>query len=527
MEDCPKDDLTLERKRAEVALSASEARYRRLFETAQDGILILDAHSGLITDVNPFLISLLDYPREEFIGKTLWDIGPFKHIEASKAAFRELQDKEYIRYDDLPLEAKSGRRVNVEFVSNVYGVNGKSVIQCNIRDITARKHAEQVDEKLRQSQKMEAIGQLAGGVAHDFNNLLGVILGYCELLEARLVPDDSNRNMVVQIHNAGTRAAVLTRQLLAFSRRQVLRLLVLDLNRVVSGMETMLRRLIGEHIEIVTSLLPDLGCIKADPSQIEQILMNLAVNARDAMPSGGTITIETANVELDNSHQRQPSEVKPGSYVMLSTSDTGVGMDSETRAHIFEPFFTTKQRGKGTGLGLSTVYGIVKQSAGYIYAYSEPGTGTTFKVYLPRVEGKAEILKPEETRSIYRGRETILLVEDNAPLREMAREMLKGFGYAVLDSGLPFDAIRIAQGHEGPIALLITDVVMPEVNGHVLAEKLTAVRPEMKVLYTSGYTDNACVERGELEAGCPLLEKPFTGDDLAKRVREILDSPMS
>ena len=521
-----KDDPAWERNQAEKALGASEARYRRLFETAQDGILILDGRSGLITDVNPFLVNLLDYSREEFIGKTLWDIGPFRNIEASKAAFQELQDKEYIRYENLPLEARGGRRVNVEFVSNVYAVNDNRVIQCNIRDITARKHAEkQVGERVQQSQRMEAVGQLAGGLAHDFNNLLGVILGYCELLEQRLTPDGSNRRMVEQIHSAGTRAASLTRQLLAFSRRQVLRPLVLDLNRLVSGMETMLRRLIGENIEIATRLLPDLRCVKADPSQIEQILMNLVVNARDAMPSGGAITIETANVELDWS--REQPEVKPGSYVMLAVRDTGVGMNSETQARIFEPFFTTKQPDKGTGLGLSTVYGIVKQSAGYIYAYSEPNRGTTFKVYLPYVEGEPELPKREETLSIRGGRETILLVEDDALLRELTREMLEGFGYAVLDSGHPHEAIRTAEHHQGPIALLITDVMMPDINGRVLAEKLTTARPEMKVLYTSGYTGDVCVEQGELEPGCPLLDKPFTRDALAKRIRALLDSPRS
>src|SRR6202165_2741381 len=343
-----KENPPYDLKQAATDLGASEARYRRLFETAQDGILILDGQSGLIIDVNPFLVNLLDYSREEFIGKTLWDIGPFRNIEASKAAFQKLQEKEYIRYENLPLEAKGGRRVNVEFVSNVYGVNGTRVIQCNIRDITARKHAEkQVGERVQQSQRMEAVGQLAGGLAHDFNNLLGVILGYCELLEQRLTPDGSNRRMVEQIHRAGTRAATLTRPLLVLSRRQVLCPLVLDLNRLVSGMETMLRRLIGENIEIATKLLPDLRCVKADPSQIEQILMNLVVNARDAMPSGGTITVETANVELDGS--REPPEVKPGSYVMLSVSDTGVGMSGEIQARIFEPFFTTKSPDKGTG----------------------------------------------------------------------------------------------------------------------------------------------------------------------------------
>ena len=521
-----KDDPASEHKQAEEALGASQARYRRLFETAQDGILILDGHSGLIIDVNPFLVNLLDYSREEFIGKTLWDIGPFRNIEASKAAFQKLQEKEYIRYENLPLEAKGGRRVNVEFVSNVYGVNGTRVIQCNIRDITARKHAEkQVGEQVQQSQRMEAVGQLAGGLAHDFNNLLGVILGYCELLEHRLTPDGSNRRMVEQIHSAGTRAASLTRQLLAFSRRQVLRPLVLDLNRLVSGMETTLRRLIGENIEIATRLIPDLRCVKADPSQIEQILMNLVVNARDAMPGGGTITIETANVELDGSLEYP--EVIPGSYVMLAVTDTGVGMNSETQARIFEPFFTTKQPDKGTGLGLSTVYGIVKQSAGYIYAYSEPNRGATFKVYLPYVEGEPELPKREETLSIRGGRETILLVEDDALLRELTREILEGFGYAVLDSGHPQEAIRTAERHQGPIALLITDVMMPDINGRVLAETLTAVRPEMRVLYTSGYTGDVCVEKGELEPGCPLLDKPFTRTALAKRIRALLDSPES
>jgi two-component system cell cycle sensor histidine kinase/response regulator CckA len=527
MADPPKADPVPQPHEAEDALRASEARYRRLFESAQDGILILDAHSGLITDVNPFLVNLLEYPREEFIGRTLWDIGPFRHVEASKSAFQELRDKEYIRYENLPLETRSGRRVNVEVVSNVYGENGKSVIQCNIRDITARKRAEQAGEQLRQSQKMEAVGQLAGGIAHDFNNLLGVMIGYCELLELQLVPADSKRRMVEQVHKAGTLAAFLTRQLLAFSRRQILRPLVLDLNGLVTEMETMLRRLIGENIEITTSLPPDLGRVKADPIQIEQILMNLAVNARDAMPDGGSFTIETTNVEIDDTQARQHSEIAPGSYVMMAISDTGVGMDSETQAHIFEPFFTTKDLGKGTGLGLSTVYGIVKQSAGYIYVHSEQGRGTTFKLYLPRVDAEVEIFKGEKALSIQGRGETILLVEDNEPLREMAREMLEGLGYAVLDSGHPVEAIRTAERHGGPIPLLITDVMMPGMNGRVLAETLTAVRPEMKVLYTTGYTDDACIERGALEAGCPLLEKPYTRDALAKKVRELLDSPMS
>jgi CheY-like chemotaxis protein len=273
-------------------------------------------------------------------------------------------------------------------------------------------------------------------------------------------------------------------------------------------------------------LFPNLGLVKADPTQIEQILMNLAVNARDAMPSGGTITIETANVEVDDSHPHEHGEVKPGSYVMLSVIDTGVGMDSETQAHLFEPFFTTKQPGKGTGLGLSTVYGIVKQTGGYVRTYSEPGRGTTLRIYLPRVRGEEVIPSQTETPVIRGGSETILLVEDNASLRQLARKMLEGFGYAVLDSGRPSEALRVAERHKGPIALLVTDVVMPEVDGRVLAKTLARTRPDMKVLFTSGYSNHATVERVELEAGCPLLEKPFARDTLAKRVRDLLDSPM-
>ncbi|HEV2960260.1 MAG TPA: PAS domain S-box protein, partial [Candidatus Angelobacter sp.] len=323
---------------SQEALRDSEARYRRLFETAQDGILILDAITGLITDVNPFLVKLLDYSREEFLGKALWDIGLFKDIEASKTAFQELQAKQYVRYEDLPLKTRGGRSVNVEFVSNVYRVNGKKVIQCNVRDITRRKYAEQSEQQMRQTQKMEALGQLAGGVAHDFNNLLGVILGYCEILEKRLDLDEPTRNMIAKIHSAGTCAKDLTRHLLAFGRRQVLLPVFLDLNTTVNQIETMLSRLIGDDVQLVSMLGGGLGTIRADPSQVEQVLMNLAVNARDAMPEGGKITIETANVEIDEIHTRQHPSIKPGPYVVLTVSDTGIGMDKETQSHIFEPF---------------------------------------------------------------------------------------------------------------------------------------------------------------------------------------------
>lgn len=433
------------RTRSGEARRDSEARYRRLFETAQDGILILDATTGLITDVNPFLMKLLDYSRKEFLGKALWDIGLFKDIEASKAAFRELQEKQYVRYEDLPLKTRGGRSINVEFVSNVYGVNGKKVIQCNVRDITPRKYAERSEEQLRQAQKMEAVGQLAGGIAHDFNNLLGVILGYCEILEEQLDLSEPTRRMIVEIHNAGTSAKDLTRHLLAFSRRQVLQPVFLDLNGTVNRIDTMLSRLIGDDVKLVSVLGRDLGTVKADSSQVEQVLMNLAVNARDAMPQGGKITIETANVEIDETSAQQHPSTKAGSYVMLTVSDTGIGMDKKTQFRVFEPFFSTKGAGKGIGLGLSTVFGIVKQSAGTICVYSEPGHGTTFKIYFPRCQEAPVFVRQEKARPPRGGSETILLVEDAAPLRGLTRRLLEDCGYTVLDSGDPAEAIRIAE----------------------------------------------------------------------------------
>jgi PAS domain S-box-containing protein len=487
----------------------------------------------LITDVNPFLIKLLNYSHEEFLGKALWEIGLFKDIEASKEAFRELKARRYVRYADLPLKTKDGRSVNVEFVSSVYGVNGTKVIQCNVRDITKRKYAERSEKQLGQAQKMEAVGQLAGGVAHDFTNLLGVILGYCEILEERLGVAEPTREMIVEarkmiveIHKAGTSAKDLTRHLLAFSRRQVLQPVFLDLNATVNRLNTMLSRLIGDDIEVVSVLRSDLGTIKADPTQLEQVLMNLAVNARDAMPQGGKITIETANVEIDETYVQQHPSAKPGPYVMLSVSDTGVGIDKEIQSRIFEPFFSTKDIGKGTGLGLSTVFGIVKQSGGSIGVYSELGHGTTFKIYFPRYEEAPMVIRKEEAKPLRGGSETILLVDDAAPLRGLTRRLLEDCGYTVLDSGDPAEALRIAGQHKGPLPLLITDVMMPGFSGPVLAERLVATRPETRVLYSSGYADDAVLKHGMLGPDSAFLEKPFTRDDLVRKVRELLDSPV-
>jgi hypothetical protein len=504
----------------------SEARYRRLFETAQDGILILDANSGLITDANPFLTGLLDYSHDELLGKELWFIGLFKDIEASKGTIKDLQANGYVRYDDLPLKTRSGQAVSVEFVSNVYEVGSKKVIQCNIRDITARKNATRSEQRVVQAQKMEAIGEVAGGMAHDFNNLLGVILGYCELLEKQRDLSESARTMIEEIHSAGSSARKLTQGLLAFSRRQVLQAVFLDLNGAVERMAGMLGRLIGEDVQLKTVLGKELGTIKADPSQLEQVLMNLSINARDAMPDGGKVVIETSNVDIDDAYCVQHPSARPGPYVMLSVSDTGTGMDAATQSRIFEPFFSTKAPGKGTGLGLSTVFGIVKQSSGILSVYSEPSAGTTFRIHFPRWEETPAVLPRKTASAIRGGTETILLVDDSSPLRVLTRLLLEQCGYTVIDSGDPSDALRLAEQYHGLLPLLITDIVMPGFSGPVLARKLSEVRPETRVLYTSGYAADQIASHHVQGQDYAFLEKPFTLDQLARKVRDLLDSPV-
>jgi len=377
------------------------------------------------------------------------------------------------------------------------------------------------EEQLRQAQKMEAVGQLAGGIAHDFNNLLTAINGYADITLRRLPEIDPLRQNVGEIRKAGLRAASLTRQLLAFSRKQVLQAKILDLNEVVQDIDKMLRRLIGEDIDLVTLPLPELGKVKADPGQIEQILLNLVVNARDAMPRGGKITIETDNAYLDGIYAARHLSVQPGNYVRLSVSDTGVGMDEKIRSQIFEPFFTTKGPGKGTGLGLSTVYGIVKQSGGSIWVYSEPGQGTTFKIYLPRVDEVTELDEPTNTQTV-RGTGTILLVEDEAMVRDLSKAILEDHGYNVLVAENGIEALRVCKDIEEPIDLLITDVVMPEMSGRELTEEFAKLCPQTKVLYMSGYTDDAIVRHGILEQEMPFLQKPFLPDMLAQKAREVL-----
>jgi signal transduction histidine kinase/ActR/RegA family two-component response regulator len=426
--------------------------------------------------------------------------------------------------------AKDGRILDIWMtVTKLVDDTGKPIgIASTERDITERKRVEQemrtLEDQLRQSQKMEAIGSLAGGIAHDFNNLLTIIKGYSQLSLMELKEGTPLRGKVEEIQKAADRATALTRQLLAFSRRQVLEVKVVDLNTILRGLDKMLHRMIREDVELVTHLTEDLGSVKVDSGQIEQVVMNLTINARDAMPSGGKLNIETANVELDEHYTRNHVAVKPGSYVMLAVSDTGVGMTLEVRDRVFEPFFTTKEKGKGTGLGLSTVYGIVKQSGGNIWVYSEPGKGTTFKIYLPRVDEPLEEAGEKVVQKEIAGRgETILLAEDEEKVRQLTGQILTQNGYTVLEASHGDEASHICEQHKGPIHLMVMDVVMPGINGRELAKSLEPHHPEMKVLYMSGYTDNAIVHHGILEKGLSFLQKPFSTDGLLRKVREVLD----
>jgi PAS domain S-box-containing protein len=389
-------------------------------------------------------------------------------------------------------------------------------------DITERKHLE---EQLRQSQKMEAVGRLAGGIAHDFNNLLTAIIGYSQLLLRRLEVGNPMQEELEEIRKAGVRAASLTRQLLAFSRKELLQPQVLDLNVVVANLDKMLRRLIGEDIELVTILGPQPGRIEADLAQLEQVVLNLVVNARDAMRQGGKIIVETVNLQLDEAYAQQHVAVSPGPYVMLAVSDQGCGMDEETLKHIFEPFFTTKHHAEGTGLGLSTVYGIVKQSGGNIWVYSEVGRGTTFKIYLPQVNEVAAARETEPvSTAVAGGTETVLLAEDETLVRKFVRTILEEKGYTVLEAHHGSEALRAAIQHPGPIHLLLTDMVMPLMDGKLLGERMIGLRPGIRVLYMSGYSENTVVHHGVLESGTAFIEKPFTTEMLARKVRETLDT---
>ncbi len=508
---------------AQEGMRRSEINFRSLVTNAPYGICRCDS-TGILLDINPALATMLGYGSgSELVGCNLANLYADAQQWFSLADyFGSLQ-----RFHGLAAEwaRKDGSSIIVRLSGRaIRGERNALFFELFAEDVTERRALEQ---QLRQSQKMEAVGRLAGGIAHDFNNLLMVISGYCEFLLERIGSDPALRGPAQEIANAAERATALTRQLLAFSRKQMLAPKVLDLNAVVTENLKMLTRMIGEDIDLVMIPGGDLGAVKADPGQIEQVIMNLAVNARDAMPDGGKLTIETGNVMLDENYARFHAPVKPGEYVMLAISDTGMGMDAETQSHIFEPFFTTKGL-KGTGLGLSTVYGIVKQSEGYVWVYSEPGKGTTFKIYLPRMSATGEAIvvqPPVAAAEAGPGHETVLLVEDEANLRRLARQSLENQGYAVLEAADGAAAIQLSNAHPGPIHLLLTDVIMPGMNGRELAQRICSLRPETKVLYMSGYTENAIGHNGTLDAGVSLLQKPFTLPALKAKVREVLDTP--
>lgn len=644
------EEALREREQAGEMLQNSEKRYRCLFESAKDGILILDANTGKVVDANPYLLQLLGYAHDALCGKYIWELGVFKDIAASKDAFKTLQDNEYIRYEDLPLETKSGQSIAVEFVSNVYLVDHSKVIQCNIRDITAHKRAkaervrlmaaiEQVGESIfvtdalgsiqfinpaftkmtgysgeeaigqnprilksgeqdelfyrdlwdtisggttwsgrlvnkrkdatlyteettispvrdslnkivnyvsvgrditahlkltsqvNQAQKMEAIGLLAGGVAHDYNNMLTVILGYAELAQRKVNPFQSVHADLEEIIKAGKRSIDITRQLLIFARKQTIVPVVLDLNKSVESMLTILRRLIGENIELTWLPREGLASIKMDPSQGDQILVNLCLNARDAVNDVGKVTIETENVIFDEAYCAEHVGFVAGEYVMLAVSDDGCGMDKETQDQIFTPFFTSKEVGEGTGLGLSIVYGIVKQNNGFINVNSAPGKGSTFKIYLPRHTTQA-VEVPQESvvggvgesvaKKSSSHQKTVLVVEDEPALLQMSKMMLEKLGYRVLTAHKPSEAIRLVEGNAEEIHLLLTDVIMPEMNGNDLAARVQFLCPSIKIIFMSGYTAKVTTELSELDEDKNFIGKPFSMDDLAVKVQDAL-----
>jgi PAS domain S-box-containing protein len=508
---------------AQEGLQRSESNFRSLVTNAPYGICRVDSRGHLV-DANPALVASLGYASSsELVGRNLSSL--FADGQQWFLLADHLKTLEEFHALDCEWTRKDGTTTAVRLSGRAIADERKTVtFEIFTEDVTEQRALEQ---QLRQSQKMEAIGRLAGGIAHDFNNLLMVISGYSEFLLERLGPDPALRGPAKEISSAAERATSLTRQLLAFSRKQMLTPKVLDLNAVITENLKMLTRLIGEDIDLVMIPGADIGAVKADPGQIEQVILNLAVNARDAMPHGGKLTIETANVTLDEAYARVHSPLQPGDYTMLAITDTGVGMDTETQTRIFEPFFTTKGT-KGTGLGLSTVYGIVKQSGGYIWVYSEKGKGTSFKIYMPHVtvEEAAAVEQPAATAApvpVETAQETILVVEDEVNLRRLTRQFLENQGYTVMEAADGAAAVQICVAHQGIIHLLLTDVIMPGMNGRELAQRVSEIRPNIKVLYMSGYTENAIGHNGTLDAGITLLQKPFTLHALKAKVREVLN----
>jgi len=497
-----------------------------LLQSASQAILSVN-RDGRIVLANPKTEEMFGYSGEELLGARIEILLPESRRMAHGHDREEFFARPRVRPMGIGMDLAGRRKDGTEFpveisLSYVETTEGMFAIAF-VNDISDRKRLE---DQLLQAQKMEAVGRLAGGVAHDFNNMLTVIAGYNRMILDELSPLDPLRGCAEEVLKAADRAGALTKQLLAFSRRQVMQPCVMSVNTTIEHTEKMLRRLIGEDVELVLSLLDEVGNIKADPSHIEQAIVNLAVNARDAMPNGGRITVETANVHLDETYARTHLGVKPGDFVMVAVSDTGQGMDAETRRRIFEPFFTTKEKGKGTGLGLATVYGLVKQLGGDIWVYSEPGQGTTFKLYFPRVVETATL--PPETpvqADEAPATETILVVEDEQAVRDLTVKILRKLGHTVLAAANGAEAVEISNSYTGTIALLLTDVVMPNMSGRQVAEELLKVRPGLKVLYLSGYTDNTVVHHGVLEDGVEFLPKPFSREALARKIRDVLGPP--
>ena len=628
------------------SLKGSEKQYRRLFESAKDGILIIDADTGRVNDANPFLLALIGSTHDLVCGKHLWELGVFKDIAASKEAFKTLQNNQYIRYENLPLLTLDGRHVEVEFVSNVYLVDGKRVIQCNIRDITARKQVERImaenESKMRsildnigigvalispemvilelnrqirdwfpgvdtgqqplcyqvfndppsleacttcpavktfldgevhedtrqvlrdgvrrdyrvvtspvrntsgkvaaviemmediterlslesrflQAQKLESIGRLAGGVAHDYNNMLSVILGYAEMAQAKLNPSDPVYGDLQEILKAGSRSADITRQLLGFARKQTIAPRIIDLNDTVARILKMLTPLIGEDIDLVWLPGANLQPVMMDPIQLDQIMANLCVNARDAISGVGKITVETAMVTFDKAYCDHHEGFVPGEFVRLTVTDDGCGMEKEIQKNVFEPFFTTKEAGLGTGLGLSTVYGIVKQNQGFINVYSEPAKSTVFRIYLHSHKSESPRRFQESRNKAAMGHgETLLVVEDEAGIQKLIKLMLEDLGYKVLTAGSAKEAQQLSEVHGHEIRLVITDVIMPGMNGRELADRLKALHPDLDILFMSGYTSDVISRLGILDQGVHFIEKPFSVESLAGKVHEVL-----
>lgn len=505
------------------ARKKAERSLRALIETIPIGIVFTD-QSGQITDLNAEMLRMFGYSRQEVLGQSIERLLPERFRNSHKEQPVGYTDQPHARPMGIGVEVTACRKDGTEFPVEISlgphpTSRGLSVAGA-IVDISERK---KIERQLRLAQRMEAIGQFAGGIAHDFNNLLAVIIGCAEIVDEALPARDSVAEKIMMIKKAANSAADLVRQLLAFSRQQMLQPRVLDLKGILERTQQTLERLIGEDIQLKVSIAESLGHVKADPGQIEQVLLNLAVNARDAMPKGGHLTITAANVELDDSDKLKHEPIVPGKYVRLSVEDTGCGMDTHTQVRIFDPFFTTKELGKGTGLGLATVYGIVKQTGGYIWVYSEVGQGTAFKIYLPRIERALQpVAQHPIDLPVVKGWETILLAEDSESVREMTSEYLQSIGYTVLTAASGREALQQAKESNQTIHLLLTDVVMPELNGPELAEQIALLRPGIKVIFTSGYASETLAHRGSLDPDVAFIQKPYRPKALARRIREVL-----